>query len=282
MLRRSSARSVAPKPEPLAPKVPEITVAFWLVKVLTTGIGESMSDFLGNLFVPLAAAVGIGGFWLAMRAQLRACEYRAWTYWTTVLMVAVFGTMVADGVHDGAGIPYSVTTPLLALWVAGIFYRWHRVEGTLSIHSIVTRRRERHYWWAVLGTFALGTAAGDLTGIQLNMGFLDSAFLFAGVIAVPLLLWRFAGLSPTLSFWAAYVVTRPLGASFVDWFGKPHAQTGLGLTDGVVSGLGVLAFLAFVAYFATTRTDIQRPGEGHVHTYPHRHVHLDRPQPAES
>jgi uncharacterized membrane-anchored protein len=274
-------RARTPKLQPVAAKVPEITVLFWLVKILTTGIGEALSDFLGNLFVPLAAVVGAGGLWWALRSQLRAREYRAPVYWAAVLMVAVFGTMVADGVHDGAGIPYSVTTPLFALWVTGIFLRWRAVEGTLSIHSIVTRSREKYYWWAVLGTFALGTAAGDLTGIQLDMGFLDSALLFGVAIAVPLLAWRFLGLHPTIAFWSAYVVTRPLGASFADWFGKPHAQSGLGLGDGTVGGLGLLTFVAAVAYLACTRGDVQRPGEGHVHTYPHPQVHLDRPQTAE-
>ncbi len=232
---------------------------FWAIKLLTTGFGEASSDFLGNLFVPLAGVVGIGGFWLALRHQTRAREYRAPVYWTCVLMIAVFGTMIADGVHDGAGIAYSVTTPLFALWVAGIFWRWHRVEGTLSIHSITTRSRERYYWWAVSATFALGTAAGDLTGIQLDIGFLDSAFLFAGIIAVPLLAWRLLGLNATIAFWSAYVVTRPLGASLADWLGKPHAQTGLGLGDGVVSGAGLLVFLVLVGWCARSRFDIQ-PG----------------------
>jgi uncharacterized membrane-anchored protein len=240
----------------LAPKVPEITLLFWVIKVLTTGMGESMSDFLGQVFVPLAGAVGVFGIIFALRLQLRATEYRAPVYWFAVMMVAIFGTMAADGVHI-VGLPYSITTPFYALVVAAIFFVWHRNEGTLSIHSITTRRRETYYWAAVLATFALGTAAGDLTAIQLNLGFLDSAFLFAVVIAVPALLWWRGLLNPIAAFWAAYVVTRPLGASFADWFGKPPGQTGLGLGDGPVSGIALVAFVAGVAYLTITRNDIQ-------------------------
>jgi uncharacterized membrane-anchored protein len=213
-------------------------------------MGESMSDFLGQKSVPLAGAVGVLGLWLALRAQLRATEYRAPVYWLAVMMVAVFGTMAADGVHDGAGLSYAVTTPVFAAVVAAIFWRWHRSEGTLSIHSITTRRREAYYWSAVLATFALGTAAGDLTAMPLHLGFFDSALLFAAIIAVPAIAWWRLNLNPILAFWAAYVVTRPLGASFADWFGKPLAQTGLGLGDGTVTALGLAVFVVLVTYKA--------------------------------
>jgi uncharacterized membrane-anchored protein len=246
-------------PEPLAAKVPEIIGLFWVVKVLTTGMGEAMSDYLGEKSIPLAGLVGISGFAFAMWLQLRERTYRAPVYWFTVMMVAVFGTMVADGVHVGAGLPYTVTTPLYAVAVAAVFWAWQRSEGTLSIHSITTRRREILYWTAVLGTFALGTAAGDLTAISLHLGYLASAILFAAVIAVPALLWRRGAMNPILAFWAAYVVTRPLGASLADWFAKPHARTGLGVGDGTVSVLALLVFVALVTYIAVTRRDIQPP-----------------------
>jgi uncharacterized membrane-anchored protein len=262
--------------EPLAPKVPEITALFWVIKILTTGMGEAMSDYLGNLFLPLAAVVGIGGFWYAMRVQMRAREYRAPIYWSAVMMVAIFGTMVADGLRDGAGLSYGVTTPFFAVVVAAIFFLWHRSEGTLSIHSITTRRREAYYWSAVLATFALGTAAGDLTALTLKLGFLDSAFLFAAIIAVPALGWWRLGLNSTLAFWAAYVVTRPLGASFADWFGKPRGQTGIGLGDGAVSGLALIVFAVLVAYVALRKSDIQRGAPRQPHPLPHAHLpHLD-------
>jgi uncharacterized membrane-anchored protein len=255
----SSASTTTRRLEPLAAKVPEITALFWVLKILTTGMGEAMSDFLGNLFLPLAAVVGIGGIVLALRLQLRAPRYHAPTYWFAVMMVAVFGTMVADGIKDGLGLSYAITTPFFAIVLGVIFYRWYRSEGTLSIHSITTSRRERYYWSAVLASFALGTAAGDLTAMTLNLGFLDSAVLFGAIIAVPLVGWWTGRLNGIVAFWSAYIVTRPLGASFADWFGKPHVQTGIGWGDGTVSAIALIVFVVLVAYVAITRSDIQRP-----------------------
>jgi uncharacterized membrane-anchored protein len=255
----SSATTTARRLEPMAAKVPEITVVFWVLKILTTGMGEAMSDFLGNLFLPLAAVVGIGGIVLALRWQLRAPRYHAPTYWFAVMMVAVFGTMVADGIKDGLGLSYAVTTPFFAIVLGIVFALWYRSEGTLSIHSITTRRRETYYWSAVLASFALGTAAGDLTAMTLNLGFLDSAVLFGALIALPLVGWWSGRLNGIVAFWAAYIVTRPLGASFADWFGKPHGQTGIGWGDGTVSAIALVVFVALVAYVAVARNDIQRP-----------------------
>lgn len=263
-------------PEPLAAKVPAILALFWALKLLTTGMGEAISDFLGQTSVPLAALVGVGGFVVAMRRQLRATEYRAPVYWSAVMMVAVFGTMVADGIKDGAGLSYAVTTPLFALCVAGVFLAWHRSEGTLSIHSITTRRRERFYWAAVLATFALGTAAGDLTAMTLNLGYFGSALVFAAAMAVPAGLWWRGLLNPVAAFWIAYVITRPLGASFADGFSKPDGG-GLGLGDGPVSAVLLLGFVALVAYAARARTDIQAPGGHHA---PTRRRHLTEVEPS--
>jgi uncharacterized membrane-anchored protein len=224
----------------------------------------------------VAGAVGVLGFAFALRAQLRTDRYRAWLYWTCVLMLAVFGTMVADGLKDGLGLSYAVTTPVFGLVVAAVFFLWHRSEGTLSIHSITTPRRERFYWVAVFATFALGTAAGDLTALTLHLGFSGSVLFFAAVIAVPALGWFGFRLNPIVAFWGAYVITRPLGASFADWFGKPLADKGLSFGDGPVSAVGLLAFAALVAYVAIRRHDIQ----------PHRAEHFPalarEPQPAEA
>lgn len=255
-MARSPRRRAQPL-EPLAAKVPEITGMFWVLKILTTGMGEAMSDFLGSVSVPLAGLIGIGGIALALRLQLRAREYRAPTYWFAVMMVAVFGTMAADGIHDGASLPYPVTTALYAAITGSVFLAWWRSEGTLSIHSITTRRREGYYWAAVLSTFALGTAAGDLTATTLHLGFLVSAILFASIISLPAVAWRQRLMNPILAFWLAYIVTRPLGASFADWFSKPPSITGLGLGDGTVSGIALVVFVALVAYTAVTRRDIQ-------------------------
>jgi uncharacterized membrane-anchored protein len=257
----------------LAVKVPEIGLIFWVLKLLTTGMGEAMSDFLGQKSVPLAAAIGIFGLAFALWLQFRSPEYRAPVYWFAVMMVAIFGTMVADGIRDGAGIPYTVTTPLFAAVVAATFLLWYRSERTLSIHSITTRRREAYYWTAVLATFALGTAAGDLTAYTLNLGFWESAVLFAFVIAIPAAGWARGRFNPIFAFWFAYVVTRPLGASFADGFSKP-ANGGLGLGDGTVSLIALVVFVGLVAWVALTKRDVQRPVAARHHRPHLPHPHL--------
>jgi len=243
-------------PEPIAAKVPEITALFWVIKVLTTGMGEASSDYLGNLNLALAGVVGVGGIVLALRWQLRASSYNAWRYWFAVMMVAVFGTMAADVLHV-AGIPYVATTILYAVAVTVVLFLWYRSEGTLSIHSVTTRRRETYYWLTVLATFALGTAAGDLTATSMNLGFFSSGWIFVAVIAIPLVGWRF-GLNPIVAFWFAYVVTRPLGASFADWFGKARSvDGGLGYGDGTVAGIALVAIAALVGFVAYTGRGVQ-------------------------
>jgi uncharacterized membrane-anchored protein len=252
-------KPAAPLGKPAAPlgiKVPTVGALFWIVKLLTTGIGEATGDFLAKVNLFLAAGVGIIGFVVAMRRQLRARTYSAPTYWTAVLAVAVFGTMAADGIHIVLGVPYALSTLTLAIVLAIVFRRWWRSEGTLSIHSIDTPRRERFYWTTVLATFALGTALGDLTASTLHLGFFGSAVLFAVAITVPAIGWARFGLNPVAAFWAAYVITRPLGASIADWLGKPHSfGHGLGYGDGTVTAIGLSLFVAAVAYLAWTKHD---------------------------
>ena len=255
----SHARSAAWRREPLAAKVPEITVLFWVIKILTTGMGEATSDFLakGNLVV--AGVAGFAGFAVALWLQFRVRRYIAVVYWFAVAMVAVFGTMAADGLHVGLGVPYIVTTVFYAAVLAAVFFLWHRSEGTLSIHSIVTRRRETYYWLTVLVTFALGTATGDLTAFVLHLGFLASGLMFTGLILIPALAWWRFGLNEIVAFWWAYVLTRPLGASFADWLSKPHALHGLDFGDGQVAVVATVIIALLVGYVAVTRNDIQRP-----------------------
>lgn len=260
--------------QPILVKVPEITLIFWVLKLLTTGMGEAMSDFLGQNSVPLAAAVGFFGLVLALRLQLCQRQYSPPHYWFAVLMVAVFGTMAADAIKDGAGIPYSVTTPAFALIVAAVFALWYRSERTLSIHSIDTRRRECFYWAAVLGTFALGTAAGDLTAYQLGLGFWTSALLFGAIIAIPAVAWSRGVMNPIVAFWFAYIVTRPLGASFADGFSKP-TNGGLNLGDGTVSAIALVVFIALVAYVWRSKGTGRAPVAGRRR---HHAPHLE-PQP---
>jgi uncharacterized membrane-anchored protein len=228
-------------------KVPQITALFWVIKILTTGMGEAASDGLGETSLVLGGIVGVGGFALALWLQLRRPGYHAPTYWACVSMVAVFGTIMADVLHVATGLSYYVTSACYALVVAGLFTWWHRSEGTLSIHHIDTPRRERFYWGTVLATFALGTAVGDLVGLTMHLGFLSAGLLFAVAILVPLLAWRL-GANTTLCFWSAYVLTRPLGASFADWLGKDHdIGGGRGFGDLPVTGVLVLAIIALVA-----------------------------------
>ena len=251
----------------LATKVPEIALIFWVLKLLSTGIGEVVSDYAGSVSTTYGAIVITAGFGLAMWLQLRQRHYRAAYYWSAVLGVAVFGTMVADGIHGDLGFGYAVTTPGFALITALIFLWWYRSEGTLSIHTIDSPRRERFYWAAVFSTFALGTAAGDFTATTLNLGFLDSILLFAGVICIPAVGWWRFNMNPIFAFWFAYVITRPLGASFSDWFSKPVSGTGLGLGNGTSALIGLLVFIPIVAWVAITKFDVQ-PGHG---LHPHAH-----------
>ena len=244
-------------PRPLAAKVPEITVLFWIIKILTTGTGEAASDYFASVSLVLAGGLGALGFAVAMWVQFRTRRYVPAAYWFAVLMVAVFGTMAADALHKIIGIPYVITTSFYAVALAVVFALWRRTEGTLSIHSIRTRRRETWYWLTVLLTFALGTAAGDLTAFVLHLGYFWSGVLFSVAIAVPALArWRFE-LNPVVAFWTAYVLTRPLGASFADWLGKSHALGGLGWGDDVVSGVATLGIAALVGYVAVSRHGVQ-------------------------
>ncbi|HUA12237.1 MAG TPA: hypothetical protein VMA83_09550 [Solirubrobacteraceae bacterium] len=240
---------------PLAVKVPEVTALFWALKLLSTGTGEATSDFLGSVSVPLAGAIGIFGFLVALRLQLRSPRYSSARYWGLVMMVAIFGTMVADALHDAGNLSYTTTTFGFALIVAAIFALWYRSEGTLSIHEINTRRREYFYWSAVFGTFALGTAAGDWTATSLNLGFSGSIALFAAIIAIPLVGWARFSMNPIFAFWFAYVMTRPLGASIADWLSKPTATGGVALGNGPVAFAGIAAFAALVAYAAASGRD---------------------------
>jgi uncharacterized membrane-anchored protein len=171
-------------------------------------------------------------------------------------MVGVFGTVAADVLHVGLGVPYVVSTTLYAIVLTAVFMTWQRSELTLSIHSILTRRRELFYWAAVLATFALGTAAGDMTARTLGLGYLGSGVMFAVLIAVPAVAYRRFGMNAVLAFWFAYIVTRPLGASFADWMAVPHNRGGLGFGYGPVSIVLAVLIVAFVAYLASSRIDI--------------------------
>ncbi|MET8137206.1 hypothetical protein [Streptomyces sp. NPDC005251] len=239
----------------LANKVPEVTVYFWIIKVLTTGMGETASDLLARTLGPIPAVV-LGGIALtvSLAVQFTLRRYVAWAYWMAVVMVSVFGTMAADVLHVGLGVPYAVSTPAFLVVLAAVFALWYASERTLSIHTIRTRRREAFYWAAVLATFALGTATGDLTA-TVGFGYLGSVTLFAAGICVPALAHRFGALGAVTAFWTAYVITRPLGASLADWMALSHTRGGLDLGLAPVTLAWTAAIIGFVGYLAVSQRD---------------------------
>lgn len=222
--------------------MPEVTALFWLTKLLTTAMGESTSDYLVKALDPVVAvAVGTVLLLGAVAFQVARGRYVPWVYWLAVLLVAVVGTMAADVLHKQFGVAYLVSTVFFALLLTAVFIVWNRVEGTLSIHSILTTRRELFYWATVMATFALGTAVGDYTAHSLGLGYLASAALFAGLVLIPAVGYHRFGMSEVPAFWFAYVLTRPIGASIADWLGKPKDLSGLALGDGQVSAaFGIL------------------------------------------
>ncbi len=250
-------------------RVPEITAYFWVIKALSTAMGESTSDYLVHAMSPeLAVALGFIGFVIALALQFYVRRYIAWTYWLAVVGVGVFGTMAADVLHVGFGVPYIASSVLYGIVLAAVFVSWYRTEHTLSIHSVDTPRRELFYWAAVVATFAMGTALGDLTATTFGLGYLASGLLFGAVIAVPAIgYWRFHW-NPILSFWIAYVATRPLGASFADWMGKPQSVGGLGWGDGTVALALTVMIFCLVAFLAITRRDVQNARRGSQRPHP--------------
>ena len=239
--------------EHLAIKVPAIGAMFWIVKIVTTGMGEAMSDYLATFGVAVPVVVGVVWMGLGLWLQLRSRAYHAPTYWFAVAAVAVFGTVGADGLHV-VGLSTTVTSlgyaVALGLWMT----LWYRTERTLNIHQITTRRREIFYWGTVLLTFALGTALGDWSAFFLGLGFAGSIVLYACLMVPPAIGWKYLHLNAVAAFWSAYVLTRPLGASIADWLGKP-SPIGLGLGDGAVAIGSLILATALVAFLWRTGSD---------------------------
>jgi uncharacterized membrane-anchored protein len=234
-----------------ATKVPEVTPWFWATKILLTATGEAISDSLNQQLGPAFAfpimliLVGV-----TLRWQFKQHHYRTAPYWSLVAAIAIIGTSFADGLHLGTGLPYTVTTVIFASILAVVLYRWHHTEGTLDIHSIVNRRREKFYWGTVLATFTLGTAAGDMTATSLHLSYIGSFALFGAIILVPYVLWRVAGANAVFCFWFAYTITRPFGASWADYSDMPIHQQGLNLGQiPTAIYLGCIS-LALVLYMA--------------------------------
>ncbi len=252
-----------PRPKPLQlagqalRKVPQITLIFWIIKLLSTAMGESTSDYLVYQINPyLAVVLGCLGLAVALLLQLMVRRYIAWVYWLAVVMVAVFGTMAADVTFVVLGIPHQVAAAGFAIALAAIFIIWYRSEKTLSVHTIYRGRRELFYWATVMATFALGTSLGDLTAATLRLGYFPSVILFAVLFALPALAYWLLGLNEIAAFWLAYIVTRPLGASVADWLGKPYLG-GLGFGDDKVALVLTVLIIGFVGYLTVTNKDMK-------------------------
>lgn len=241
----------------LVRKVPQVTLFFWVIKLLSTALGESTSDYLVNTFNPyLVVIAGFIGFIAILWLQFSTKRYVPWIYWLTIVMVAVFGTMAADVIHVALGVPYIISTAVFAVALAIILVLWRSTEKTLSIHSITTSRRELWYWLTVSATFAFGTAAGDLTAYTAGLGFFSAGLLFIAIFAIPAIGFKFFTMNSIFAFWFAYIVTRPIGASFADWTGKSTVVGGLGYGDGPVAGILVLAIVILVGFLTVTREDV--------------------------
>jgi uncharacterized membrane-anchored protein len=239
-------------------KVPEVTLFFWIIKILCTTVGETAADFLNtNLHLGLTNTTYVMGTLLliVLSLQLMARKYIPWSYWLAVVLISVVSTLITDNLTDNFGIALTTTTGIFAVALAVTFAVWYASEKTLSIHTIFTTRREAFYWLAILFTFALGTAAGDLVAERFSLGYLNSVILFASLIAVVAIAYFRFRLNAVVAFWIAYILTRPLGASIGDYLSQTRGNGGLALGTTVTSELFLVAILSLVTYLAFTRKD---------------------------
>ncbi|MGW4758258.1 COG4705 family protein [Streptomyces chartreusis] len=244
-------------------KVPEITVYFWIIKVLCTTVGETAADLLAGkagLGLTGVSVLMSGLLALSLVIQFRTRAYRPGVYWLAVALISVVGTLISDNLTDNMGVPLELSTAVFAVLLVAAFLIWYGREKTLSIHSIDTTSREAFYWLAVLFTFALGTAAGDLVAERMALGYLTSILVFAAVIAAVAVGYFTLGLNAVWSFWIAYILTRPLGASTGDYLSQPTADGGLGLGTVVTSVLFLAVILGLVIYLSVSRKDTSPAG----------------------
>ncbi len=245
-------------------KVPQVTIFFWIIKILCTTVGETFADFLNfNLGFGLTLTTIIIGiaFLIVLYLQFRATKYVSSIYWLTVVLISVFGTLVTDNLTDSMGVPLEFSTVVFSVLLGLTFLFWYLSEKNLSIHSIYTKKREAFYWLTILFTFALGTAVGDLYSEQLGLGYLNTGIIVIITIAIVYLAWKFLKLDGILAFWVAYILTRPLGASLGDYLSQPKVNGGLGLGTTVTSVIFLLAILAIIVFLAVTKIDITAKSE---------------------
>ncbi|MGV8933262.1 MAG: hypothetical protein ACOH1I_01470 [Gallionellaceae bacterium] len=238
-------------------KVPEVTLYFWIIKILCTTVGETASDFLNVSlgFGLTGTSIAMGMLLLvALFFQFKTKKYMPAIYWLTVVLISIFGTLATDNLTDSLGVPLQLTTAVFSIALMLTFIFWYAKEGTLSIHSIFTRRREIFYWLVILFTFALGTAAGDLMAEGLGLGYAMTGIIVCIVIAGAAIAWRL-GLDAVLAFWIAYILTRPLGASLGDYLSQSHANGGLELGAPLTSAIFTIAIIAVVIFLTFTKRD---------------------------
>lgn len=232
-------------------KVPEITLYFWIIKILATTVGETAADFLNvtlGLGLTVTSYIMTVVFVVSLIVQVRYRRYVPWAYWLTVVLISIVGTLISDNLTDNMGISLETTTIAFSIALAVTFFLWYRSEQTLSIHTIYTRKRELFYWAAILFTFALGTSAGDLAAERLHLGYADAAVIFGGLIALVTFAYYALSANAVLAFWIAYILTRPLGASCGDLLAQPVGNGGLGLGTILTSFIFLATILCLVVY----------------------------------
>lgn len=237
-------------------RVPEVTVEFWLIKLMAVTMGETAADYLAvNMGLGLSAtsALMAGVLCVALFIQFSMRRYVPWAYWLSVVLISVVGTLVTDNLVDNFGVPLETSTILFTVLLSATFAVWYALEKTLSIHTIFTARREALYWLAILFTFALGTAAGDLVAERFDVGYLTTGLLFGAIIAVVAAAYYLLKLNAILAFWLAYIFTRPLGASFGDLLSQPREYGGLGLGTTYTSLLFLAAIILIVVWISIQR-----------------------------
>lgn len=247
-------------------RVPEVTVDFWIIKVLAVTMGETAADYLAvnlGLGLGLTSIIMAGLLAMFLAVQFANRRYVPWTYWSVVVLISVVGTLVTDNLVDNFGVALETTTIFFTAALLATFALWCAMERTLSIHTIYNARREAWYWLAILFTFALGTAAGDLVAEKFALGYLTTGVLFAGVILIIALTYYVMRVNAILAFWLAYIFTRPLGASFGDLLSQPVEYGGLGFGTTVTSLLFLVAIVALVLFMTISRRGEDHPGDGH-------------------
>ncbi|MED1410663.1 MULTISPECIES: membrane protein [Bacillus] len=240
-------------------KVPEVTIFFWIIKIMATTVGETGADFLNtnlNFGLTKTTFVMSALLFITLVFQFRLKKYVPGIYWLTVLLISVVGTLVTDNLTDNFGVALETTTIVFTIVLLATFAAWYVSEKTLSIHSIYTTKREAFYWLAILFTFALGTAAGDLVAESLNLGYWISALIFAALIGAVTVAYYRSKLNAVLAFWIAYILTRPFGASFGDYLSQPHDAGGLGLGTVGTSVIFLATILSLVIYLTKTKKDV--------------------------